>query len=161
MHGNNKSEAELRLALQHGVGRIIVDSSDEITRLENLCAELDTTARVMIRVTTGVEAHTHEYIATAHEDQKFGFSIASGQALDALRAVRWPILQSSANHSGRPDARTLDEVPEDIRAGADLVIDGGELPGTPSTVIDLTADPYRIVREGALTAAEVASILEA
>lgn len=81
MHGNNKSEAELRLALEHGVGRIIVDSSDEINRLEKLCAELDTTARVLIRVTTGVEAHTHEYIATAHEDQKFGFSITGGQAL--------------------------------------------------------------------------------
>ncbi|MCA0294918.1 MAG: diaminopimelate decarboxylase [Actinobacteria bacterium] len=84
MHGNNKSEAELRLALERGVGRIIVDSADEITRLERLCAELDTTARVMVRVTTGVEAHTHEYIATAHEDQKFGFSISSGQALVAL-----------------------------------------------------------------------------
>ncbi len=84
MHGNNKSEAELRLALERGVGRIIVDSADEITRLERLCDELGTTARVMIRVTTGVEAHTHEYIATAHEDQKFGFSISSGQALVSL-----------------------------------------------------------------------------
>jgi diaminopimelate decarboxylase len=81
MHGNNKSDAELRLGLQRGVGRIIVDSSDEISRLEALCEELDTTARVMVRVTTGVEAHTHEYIATAHEDQKFGFSISGGQAL--------------------------------------------------------------------------------
>jgi diaminopimelate decarboxylase len=84
MHGNNKSEAELRLALERGVGRIIVDSSDEITRLERLCEELDATANVMVRVTTGVEAHTHEYIATAHEDQKFGFSINGGQALVGL-----------------------------------------------------------------------------
>jgi len=84
MHGNNKSVAELRLALEKGVGRIIVDSADEITRLERLCAELDTTASVLVRVTTGVEAHTHEYIATAHDDQKFGFSINGGQALVAL-----------------------------------------------------------------------------
>ncbi len=78
-----------------------------------------------------------------------------------LEGARVTVLQSSANHSGGPDARTLDEVPADVRAGADLVLDAGPLPGTPSTVIDLTADPYRIVREGALTAAEVASILEA
>lgn len=100
MHGNNKSEAELRLALQHGVGRIIVDSSDEITRLEQLCEELDTTARVLIRVTTGVEAHTHEYIATAHEDQKFGFSIAGGQALVGMfRCHHSPRLQLLGIHS--------------------------------------------------------------
>ena len=70
-----------------------------------------------------------------------------------------PVLQSSANHAGGPDARTLDEVPADIRGGADLVIDGGPLPGTPSTVIDLTGEHWRIVREGALSTAEVASIL--
>ncbi len=85
LHGNNKSEAELlRLALVRGVGRIIVDSPDEIGRLERLTAELGVRAQVLIRVTTGVEAHTHEYIATAHEDQKFGFSIAGGQALVAM-----------------------------------------------------------------------------
>lgn len=70
-----------------------------------------------------------------------------------------PVLQSSANLSGEPDARTLDEVPDSIRSGADLVIDGGTLPGTPSTVVDLTVDPYAIVREGALTTAEVRSRL--
>lgn len=80
-HGNNKSTEELRLGLEAGVGTIIIDSADEITRLERLCRELGTTAKVLIRVTTGVEAHTHEYIATAHEDQKFGFSILGGQAL--------------------------------------------------------------------------------
>ncbi len=84
LHGNNKSDELLRVALSHGVGRIIVDSSDEITRLERLTAELGVRAQVLIRVTTGVEAHTHEYIATAHEDQKFGFSISGGQALVAM-----------------------------------------------------------------------------
>ena len=100
MHGNNKSEAELRLGLESGVGRIIVDSADEISRLERLCTELDTTAQVMIRVTTGVEAHTHEYIATAHEDQKFGFSITGGQALVALvRCFHSPRLNLLGIHS--------------------------------------------------------------
>jgi hypothetical protein len=102
MHGNNKSEAELRLALERGVGRIIVDSSDEITRLENLCAELDTTARVMIRVTTGVEAHTHEYIATAH-----GCSSSSSTPTSAARSSTPPASKwlrgapSSCSHNSR------------------------------------------------------------
>jgi diaminopimelate decarboxylase len=86
-HGNNKSEAELRRAVELGVGRIIVDSFDEIDRLVEVTVELGTTARVMVRVTAGVEAHTHEYIATAHEDQKFGFSITSGDAFEAVRRV--------------------------------------------------------------------------
>ena len=86
LHGNNKSLAELRQGLLGGVGRIIVDSFDEIDRLGRLAAELGLRPRVMVRVTTGVEAHTHEYIATAHEDQKFGFSISGGAALAALLA---------------------------------------------------------------------------
>lgn len=84
LHGNNKSIDELKLALSVGVGRIIVDSLDEITRIEKLCRENGWHARVMVRVTAGVEAHTHEYIATAHEDQKFGFSITNGAAMVAM-----------------------------------------------------------------------------
>jgi diaminopimelate decarboxylase len=86
-HGNTKTEAELRRAVAEGVGRIVVDSFDEIERLERVTASLGREARVMVRVTAGVEAHTHEYIATAHEDQKFGFSITSGDALEAVRRV--------------------------------------------------------------------------
>jgi diaminopimelate decarboxylase len=86
-HGNNKTPAELRRAVELGVGRIIVDSFVEIERLAAVVAETGATARVMIRVTAGVEAHTHEYIATAHEDQKFGFSITSGDAFEAVRRV--------------------------------------------------------------------------
>lgn len=86
-HGNNKSEAELRRAIEVGVGRVIVDSFDEIDRLARLVEELRATVRVMVRVTAGVEAHTHEYISTSHEDQKFGFSIAGGQALEAVRRI--------------------------------------------------------------------------
>lgn len=86
-HGNNKTLGELSLALELGVGRIIVDSFTEIERLDALARELGRTAKVMVRVTAGVEAHTHEFIATAHEDQKFGFSIASGDALEAAKRV--------------------------------------------------------------------------
>jgi diaminopimelate decarboxylase len=84
-HGNNKSTADLTRAVDVGVGRIVVDSFDEIDRLDALVG--DKRARVLVRVTAGVEAHTHEYIATAHEDQKFGFSIASGDALEAVRRL--------------------------------------------------------------------------
>ena len=86
-HGNNKTTEELRRAVAAGVGRIVLDSFHEIERLAAVTDELDATARVMVRVTAGVEAHTHEYIATAHEDQKFGFSITSGDALDAVHRV--------------------------------------------------------------------------
>jgi diaminopimelate decarboxylase len=86
-HGNNKTEPELRRAVVEGVGRIIVDSFDELERLERSTASLGRTQPVLVRVTTGVEAHTHEYIATAHEDQKFGFSITAGDALEAVRRV--------------------------------------------------------------------------
>jgi len=86
-HGNNKSAADLRRAVEAGVGRIIVDSFTEIERLVTVTSELGREAAVMVRVTAGVEAHTHEYIATAHEDQKFGFSIAEGDALEAIGRI--------------------------------------------------------------------------
>ena len=84
LHGNNKSEAELARALDVGVGRIVVDSFDEIDRLERLGAE----AFVLLRVTPGIEAHTHEYVMTGQEDSKFGFSIASGAAAEAVERLR-------------------------------------------------------------------------
>lgn len=86
-HGNNKTVTELRRAVSLGVGRIVLDSFHEIERVAMIAADTGLTARVMIRVTAGVEAHTHEYIATAHEDQKFGFSITSGDAFEAVRRV--------------------------------------------------------------------------
>ncbi|BBH16361.1 diaminopimelate decarboxylase [Nocardioides baekrokdamisoli] len=86
-HGNNKSAMELRRAVTLGVGRIVVDSFDEIDRIAAICSETGLPARVMIRVTAGVEAHTHEFIATAHEDQKFGFSIATGAAYEAAQRL--------------------------------------------------------------------------
>jgi diaminopimelate decarboxylase len=87
MHGNNKSAAELTRALDVGVDRIVVDSAAEISRLAALARERGVRARVVLRITVGVEAHTHEYIATAHEDQKFGFSLAGGAAADAAAAI--------------------------------------------------------------------------
>jgi diaminopimelate decarboxylase len=87
VHGNNKSVSEIEAALGHGVGRIVVDSLEEITRVAAAAGRLGVVAPVMVRVTVGVEAHTHEYIATAHEDQKFGFSLAGGQAAEAVRRI--------------------------------------------------------------------------
>lgn len=83
--------------------------------------------------------------------------------LAPMAAMRWPVLQSSANRSGGPDARTLPEVDERIRAGVDLQLDAGELPGIPSTVVDLTGYEdgagHTIVREGAVAGARVAAEL--
>ena len=87
VHGNNKSRHELAAALDAGVGAIVVDSYVEIARLDEIARTRDVRADVMVRVTVGVEAHTHEFIATAHEDQKFGFSLAAGDAAEAVRRV--------------------------------------------------------------------------
>jgi diaminopimelate decarboxylase len=86
-HGNNKSDAELRVALELGVGRIVVDSFDELDRLEQLAGDADAGPEVLVRVTPGVEAHTHEYIQTGTEDSKFGFTVSGGIALAAVRRV--------------------------------------------------------------------------
>ncbi|XVU24519.1 diaminopimelate decarboxylase [Actinoplanes sp. CA-054009] len=86
-HGNNKSISELQRALDAGVGRIIVDSFQEIDRLSEMSERAGKRPNVLVRVTVGVEAHTHEFIATAHEDQKFGFSLAGGAALRAALKI--------------------------------------------------------------------------
>lgn len=100
MHGNNKSLAELRAALEAGVGRIVLDSMTEIERLTSLARELAVRPRVLVRVTVGVEAHTHEFIATAHEDQKFGLSLVSGAAMEAVSTiVRDNVLELLGLHS--------------------------------------------------------------
>ena len=79
--------------------------------------------------------------------------------LPLLAGVRVPVLQTSANPSGGPDPRRLEDVDRHIREGVDLEIDGGELPGMPSTVVDLTGEEPRIVREGAVPAARVRELL--
>ncbi|MFJ7422451.1 diaminopimelate decarboxylase [Streptomyces uncialis] len=84
-HGNNKSAHEIERAVAAGVGRIVLDSFQEIVRVAHIADRLGVRQRVQIRVTVGVEAHTHEFIATAHEDQKFGIALAGGQAAEAVR----------------------------------------------------------------------------
>ena len=87
MHGNNKTMDELSRAVAAGVGHIVADSFEEIARLAYLTEGATNQPKVLVRVTTGVEAHTHEFMATAHDDQKFGFSLASGAADEAVRRV--------------------------------------------------------------------------
>ncbi|WP_199203483.1 diaminopimelate decarboxylase [Mycobacterium sp. shizuoka-1] len=86
-HGNNKSVDELTTAVKSGVGHIVLDSMTEIERLDTIAGEAGVVQDVLLRVTVGVEAHTHEFIATAHEDQKFGLSLASGAAMAGVRRV--------------------------------------------------------------------------
>jgi diaminopimelate decarboxylase len=87
MHGNNKLPAEIDRAVEAGVGRIVVDSLTEIGRVADAAARHGRRQQVLLRVTVGVEAHTHEYMSTAHEDQKFGLSLAGGFAAAAVREV--------------------------------------------------------------------------
>lgn len=88
LHGNNKDEAELASAIGCGVGRIVVDSFDEIDRLDALLnPEAKDRVRVLVRVTPGVEAHTHEFVRTGQEDSKFGFGLASGAAAKAVERL--------------------------------------------------------------------------
>jgi diaminopimelate decarboxylase len=90
MHGNNKSDEELALAAEAGVGRIVVDSFDEISRLRRLAGSRPPgpPLSVMVRVTPGVEAHTHEFVRTGQDDTKFGFGLASGAADKAVQELR-------------------------------------------------------------------------
>ncbi len=96
LHGNNKSEHELAKALEVGVGRIVVDSFDEIDRLERLLVppsnaplggRSGTRPKVLARITPGVEVHTHEFVRTGQEDSKFGFGVTSGAAAEALKRL--------------------------------------------------------------------------
>jgi diaminopimelate decarboxylase len=100
LHGNNKSVGELTAAVEAGVGAVVLDSFVEISRLDRIARDRGVVQNVLVRVTVGVEAHTHEYIATAHEDQKFGFSLAGGAAAEAVRRVlRSPGLRLVGLHS--------------------------------------------------------------
>lgn len=99
LHGSNKSSDELREAMRLGVRHIVVDSGDEIDRLEALHAEGLPVPRVLARVTPGVHAHTHEFIATGQDDSKFGFNLGNGDALRAVdRLRRSPAVQLEGVH---------------------------------------------------------------
>lgn len=86
-HGNNKSKEELLLALEHNIGCIVVDNFYEIEVLKSLTAKLDQKVNILLRVTPGVEAHTHDYITTGQQDSKFGFDLLNGQADRAFQEV--------------------------------------------------------------------------
>jgi diaminopimelate decarboxylase len=86
-HGNNKSVSEIERAVGAGVGRFVVDSFDDLVRVAAVAERLGVRQKCYVRVTPGVEAHTHEYVQTGQEDQKFGFSLASGAAAEAVRRV--------------------------------------------------------------------------
>jgi diaminopimelate decarboxylase len=103
LHGNNKSADELATAVREGVGRIVIDSFDEIARLG---AILESSApggerpKVLVRVTPGVEAHTHEFVRTGQEDSKFGFSVSSGAAAQAVAALElMPTVELAGVHA--------------------------------------------------------------
>ncbi|HYZ70711.1 MAG TPA: Sua5/YciO/YrdC/YwlC family protein [Thermoleophilaceae bacterium] len=103
-------------------------------------------------------------IACGPEPERLGLRVpALDGPLAPLAAARWPVLQSSANRSGGPDARRVDDVDEHIRRGVDQVLDAGELSGVPSTVVDLTTyeddGTHRVVREGAVAGTDVAELL--
>ena len=83
-HGNNKSVDEITTAIKSAVGTIVIDSFDELERVALIAKSLGKIQKVYLRLTPGIDAHTHEFISTAHEDVKFGFSIASGAAGEAL-----------------------------------------------------------------------------
>lgn len=100
LHGNNKSTDELRTAIGAGVGRIVVDSFDELDRLDALHAETGAVPKVLVRVTPGIEAHTHEFVQTGQADSKFGFGLQSGAAHRAVeRAARSPSVELVGLHA--------------------------------------------------------------
>jgi L-threonylcarbamoyladenylate synthase len=107
-------------------------------------------------VTVLVPNPAHRYpLACGDEPDRLGIRVPRLEgALEPLASARWPVLQSSANRAGQPDARRIEDIDPGVRAGADLVLDAGALPGTPSTVVDLSAweegGTVELVREGAL-----------
>lgn len=88
LHGNNKSVDELEMAVKNGIGCIVVDNFYEINLLHKILSNYKTTMDVLIRVTPGIEAHTHDYILTGNEDSKFGFDLSNGQAEEAFNQLR-------------------------------------------------------------------------
>jgi len=100
LHGNNKSDAEIRLALEAGIHRIFIDSMDEVHQIERIAADLGVVAPVMARLKSGIHAGGNEYIATAHEDQKFGMSLQPGTAalagLDEAELEHWGVEASDS-----------------------------------------------------------------
>ncbi|WP_246256596.1 diaminopimelate decarboxylase [Isoptericola halotolerans] len=180
LHGNNKSDAEVLAALDAGVGRLIVDSLVEIERVADLAASRGVTAPVMVRVTTGVHAGGHEYISTAHEDQKFGLAVAPGPdggtspALAALEAVvARPELELLGIHSHigsqildasgfEAAARVVLQLRADLAARTGVLVGEVDLGGGYGIAYlpgEVPLDPARIAKDVAGTVAEVSDEL--
>jgi len=135
-HGNNKSTAELEAAMRAGVGRIVIDSFDEIARVEAIHADTGLVAKALLRITPGVEAHTHEFIATGQDDSKFGFTVSTGLAEQAIaQATASPAIELLGIHahigsqvfridSMRQSAQVLAEISERF-ALPELSVGGG------------------------------------
>jgi diaminopimelate decarboxylase len=176
-HGNNKSDAELRTGLEHGIGRIVVDSFDELDRIERLVASGLPAPRVLVRVTPGVEAHTHEYIATGADDSKFGFTVSNGAAREAaLRVAKSDTMDLAGFHchigsqilalesfalAAVVVAELAASVVGDTGASIDEINLGGGL-GVPYVAAELDAPPIATfaatVRESYAAACRAASL---
>lgn len=181
LHGNNKSDAELDRALAAGVGRIVIDSLDEVDRVAEAVLRRARVgdgavepAPVMVRVTTGVHAGGHEYISTAHEDQKFGLSVTGGTALEALEAVlRRPELNLLGIHS-HIGSQILDPSGFEVAARRILAL-RAELAARTGTLVgevdlgggygiaylpgEVPLDPARVAKDTARTVAEACAEL--
>ncbi|NPV26273.1 MAG: diaminopimelate decarboxylase [Firmicutes bacterium] len=140
-HGNNKSREELRMALEAKVGRIVVDNAQELELLQELAAQFDTRANILLRITPGIEAHTHEYIRTGQIDSKFGFPLPTGQAMSAIkRALQLPSLVVRGLHchigsqifeleSYRYTARVMMDFVAEVTATTGLIVEELDLGG--------------------------------
>ncbi len=84
-HGNNKTDAELQMAIKNNIGHIVIDDFDEIDRISHFATEIGKTVRVMLRIKPGIDAHTHDFIKTGQNDSKFGFTLENGEALEAAK----------------------------------------------------------------------------
>ncbi|WP_285102617.1 diaminopimelate decarboxylase [Promicromonospora sp. MEB111] len=175
LHGNNKSDAEILRALDAGVGRIIVDSLVEIERVARLAAERGVVAPVMVRVTTGVHAGGHEYIATAHEDQKFGLSVNAADGAESpamaalLQVLKHPELRLLGIHSHigsqilDPDgfeaaARVVLRLRADLAERSGELVDEVDLGGGYGIAYlpgDVALDPERVAKDIAQSVAGV------
>ena len=100
LHGNNKSTAELEMAIEAGIGRIVVDSFDELDRLDDIHARTGSVPKVLLRLTPGIKAETHDYISTGQDDSKFGFTVSTGIAEQAIeRAAAAPSVELLGIHA--------------------------------------------------------------
>ncbi len=99
MHGNSKSNAELEMAVSHGIGRIVCDNLPELKRLDRIAGEAGKKVNIMLRIKPGIDAHTHDFVKTGQIDSKFGFALETGEAMDAVKAASaFPNLQLVGLH---------------------------------------------------------------